>query len=160
MIQVHRNAPVELTILLEHEDGKRSIVAVFLLLEIYLGSVVVVRFHCIDGLEGFNFVGNDVVDRYMLAGHFPALPHAKPSDDVDGIPDFQLIEVLGFFAFPRSDVMPGGFDGLAAVLSEVFAFSDDEKVSNLGGVVVLDSNAPESSDKFDFVQMFHSIRRD
>lgn len=160
VIQVHRDAPEELTILLEHEDSKRSIVAVFLLLEIYLGSVVIVRFHCVDGLEGFNLVGNDVVDRYRLAGHFPALPNAKPSDDVDGTPDFQLFEVLDFFAFPRSDVMPGGFDGLATVLCEVFAFSDDNEFSCLGGVVVLDSNAPESSDKFDFVQMFHCIRRD
>jgi hypothetical protein len=54
------------------------------------------------GLEGFNPGGDDVVDRYRLAGHFPALPHAKPSDDVDGIPDFQTFD---FFAFPRSDVM-------------------------------------------------------
>ena len=53
MIQVHRNAPVELTILLVHEDSKRSIVTVFLLLEIHLGSVVVVRFHCIDMIRGF-----------------------------------------------------------------------------------------------------------
>ena len=112
------------------------------------------------GLEGFDLAGIDVVDRYRLAGHSPALPHAKPSDDVDRLPDFQLIEVLDFFAFPRSDVMPGGFDGLAAVLSEVFAFSDDDEFPGLGGVVVLDSNAPEGSDKFDFVQMFHGIRRD
>ena len=54
----------------------------------------------------------------------------------------------------------GGFDGLATVLCEVFAFSDDEKVSNLGGVEVLDVDAPEGSDKFDFVQMFHGVRRD
>lgn len=33
MVQVHRDAAIELTILLVHEDGKRSIVAVFLLLE-------------------------------------------------------------------------------------------------------------------------------
>ena len=111
-------------------------------------------------LEGFDLAGDDVVDRYRLAGHFPALPHAKPSDDVDGIPDFQLIEVLDIFTFPRSDVMPGGFDGLATVLCEIFAFCDDEKVSNLGGVEVLDVDAPEGSDKFDFVQMFHCIRRD
>ena len=53
MVQVHRDAPIEFTILLEHEDSKRSIVAVFLLLEIHLGSVVVVRFHCIVGVRGF-----------------------------------------------------------------------------------------------------------
>ena len=111
-------------------------------------------------LEGFDLAGDDVVDRYRLACHSPALPHAKPSDDVDGIPDFQLIEVLDIFTFPRSDVMPGGFDGLAAVLCEVFAFSDDEKVSDLCGAEILDVDAPEGSDKFDFVQMFHGIRRD
>ena len=112
------------------------------------------------GLDGFDLAGDDVVDRYILAGHFPALHHAKPSDDVDGTPDFQMLEVLDFFAFPRCYVMPGGFDGLATVLCEVFAFSDDEKVSNLGGVEVLDVDAPEGSDKFDSVQMFHSVRRD
>ena len=112
------------------------------------------------GLEGFDLVGDDVVDRYILAGHFPALPHTKPSDDVDGTPDFQLFEVLDFITFPRSDVMPGGFDSLATVLCEVFAISDDDEFSGLVGVVVLDGNAPEGSDKFDYVQMFHGIRRD
>ena len=112
------------------------------------------------GLEGFDHTGDDIVDRYILAGRFPALPHAKPSDDVDGAPDFQLIEVFDFFTFPRRDVMPGGFDGLATVLCEVFAFSDDDEFSGLGGVEVLDVDAPEGPDKFDFVQMFHGIRRD
>ena len=42
VVKIHRYTSIELTILLEHEDGKRSIVAVFLLLEIYIGSVVVV----------------------------------------------------------------------------------------------------------------------
>ena len=111
-------------------------------------------------LEGFDLGGDDVVNRYILAGRFPALPHAKPSDDVDGTPDFQLIEVLDFFAFPRCYVMPGGFDGLATVLCEVFAFSDDDKFSGFSGVVVLDRNVPEDSDKFDFVQMFHSKNPD
>ena len=40
-IQVHRDAPVELTILLEHEDGKRPIVAVFLFSEEDLQTMVV-----------------------------------------------------------------------------------------------------------------------
>ncbi len=100
------------------------------------------------------------MDRYRLAGHFSALPHAKPSDDVDGIPDFQLIEMLDFFTFPRGDVMPGGFDGLATVLCEVLAFCDDDEGTNLGGAETIDVDAPEGSDKFDSVQMFHSARRD
>ena len=105
------------------------------------------------GLEGFDHTGDDVVDRYILAGRFSALPHAKSSDDVDGTPDFLLFEVLDFFAFPRCYVMPGGFEGLAAVLCEVFAISDDDEFSGFGRVVVLDCNAPESSDKIDSVHI-------
>lgn len=111
------------------------------------------------GLEGFDLAGDDVVDGSLLAGHFPALPNAKPSDDVDGTPDFQLIEVLDFFAFPRSDVMPGCFDGLATVLCEVFGFREDDEFSGFGRVVVLDGNAPESSGKIDSVQIPSSHRK-
>ena len=46
MVQVYCHIPVELTILLEHEGGKRSIAPVLLLLEKYFGAIVVVRFHC------------------------------------------------------------------------------------------------------------------
>lgn len=111
------------------------------------------------GLEGFDLGGDDVVYRYRLAGHFPALPHTKPSDDVDCIPDFQLIEVLDFFAFPRSDVMPGCFDGLATVLCEVFGFREDDEFSSLCGVNDVDGNAPESSGKIDSVQIPSSHRK-
>ena len=66
MIQIHRYAPIELNILLIHEDGKRSIVAVFLLLERHSGSVVVVVFIVLRGLERFDFACEDVVDSFRL----------------------------------------------------------------------------------------------
>lgn len=80
-------------------------------------------------IDNFDLAGDDVVDGSLPAGYFPASPHTEPSDDVDGTPDFQLIKVLDVFAFPRSDLMPGGFDGLEAVRCEVFAWKQKKKES-------------------------------
>lgn len=51
-VQVDRHASIEFFILLEHEECKCAIVAVFILLEIYLLAFKSVVFHCVEQLNG------------------------------------------------------------------------------------------------------------
>jgi hypothetical protein len=107
------------------------------------------------GLEGFDLAGDDVVDSYWLSGSFRAFPQTKPSDDVNGTPDFQLIEILDVFAFHRSDVMPGGLDDRHSFLRGVAVIGVYAEFGATGVATLLDVDSPEIANEFDFVQMFH-----
>ena len=107
------------------------------------------------GLEGFHLACDDVVNRSLLTGGSGAISHTKPSDDVDGIPDFKLVEILDVFTFPRSDVVPGGLNDRQSFLRGVAVFGVDAEFSATGVATLLDVDSPEVANKFDFVQMFH-----
>ena len=94
---------------------------------------------------------DDVVDRYSLAGHLPALPHAKPSDDVDGCPGCQTFEVFDILAFPSDDVVPGGLDDCTSIMRGVAVVRCDGEVGTFGVPVVLDVNAPDDATDFNLV---------
>ena len=63
---------------------------------------------------------------------------------MDGTPDFQLFEVLDFFAFPRSDVMPGGFDDMTAILRSVAVVDREAEFGTTSVFAFLDVDIPNA----------------
>ena len=166
-IQVHRDAPIEFTILLEHEDGKCSVVAVFLLLEKYLGSIVVVCFHCLlvlmEGhhampfpvLHDFNFTGDDLIAGSFYSVRSDILLGTYPSDDMDAASFLQFVEMLDEVTFPCDDTVPCRFDDCASVLCPEAVVGCDGEVGSFGVSEVLDVNAPDDAPDFNLIQLFH-----
>ena len=69
----------------------------------------------------------------------------------------QLREVFDILSFPRSDVVPGGFDDRTSILRDVAVFGEEAELGTACVAVLLDVDTPEGANKFNLVEILHVI---